>query len=109
MHVTIAVTASWSNMEIANDLVHPYPSLYPTTLLALRIKSFAVVFAFALLDIFASAKCPRGRRVGVAYFIAGIAASRLLRICWRVGAVALSTVGWVQMCSLVLCGVPIQS
>lgn len=92
MHVAIAVTASWGDMEITNDLVYPYPTFDPASFLALRIQSFAVVFTFALLDIFASAECPGYRRVGVSYFVASITTSCFLCVRWRGGAVALATV-----------------
>jgi hypothetical protein len=95
VHVTIAVTAPWSNMKVANNLVHPDASLDSTTLLTLRIKPFTIVLAFALFDIFTSTKGPRGRCIGVSDFIAGIAASWLLSICWGNGTVAFATVGRV--------------
>lgn len=92
MHVAIAVTASWGDMEISNDLVYPHPTFDTAAFLALLIQSFAVVFAFALLDIFASAKCPGSRRVGVSYFVTGVATPGLLCVRWGGGAVALATV-----------------
>lgn len=92
VHVAIAVTASWSDMEIANDFVYPHPTFDPAAFLALRIQFFAVVFAFALLNVFAAAKCPGDGRVGVTYFVTSITTSWLLRIRWGGGAVALATV-----------------
>ena len=92
MHVAIAVTASWGDMEIANDLVYPHPTFNAATFLALLIQSFAVVFTFALLDVFASAKCPGNRRVSISNFVAGVTTSCLLCVRWGCGAVALATV-----------------
>lgn len=37
MHVTIAVTPPWCNMEVANDFVHTNTALNATALIALRI------------------------------------------------------------------------
>lgn len=92
MHVAIAVTASWGDMEIANDLVYPHSTFDAASFLALLIQPLAVVFAFALLDVFASAKRPGNRRVSVSYFVAGVTASFLLCVRWGGRAVALATV-----------------
>lgn len=92
VHVAIAVTASWGDMEIANDLVNPHPTFDAAAFLALRIQLFAIVFAFALLDVLAAAKGPGDGRVGVAYFVTSITTSCLLCVRWGGGAVALATV-----------------
>jgi hypothetical protein len=43
----------------------------------LLVEVFGVVFSFALLHTFAAAKRPGHGGVGVAYFVAGVAAARL--------------------------------
>lgn len=58
VHVAIAETASWGNVEVSNDLVHAESSLNSAAFFSLRIEPLSIVFPLTLLDTLSLAKCP---------------------------------------------------
>ena len=92
VHVAIAETASWSNVEISNDLVDSDSSLNTASFFALLVESFAVVFPFALLHAFALSESPGNAGVCLSNFLASVTTSLLRRTRWGSCTVATSTV-----------------
>lgn len=58
VHVPIAETPPGCDMEIANNFVYPQASFYTTALFSLGVETLAVMFPFALLNVFSAAKRP---------------------------------------------------
>jgi hypothetical protein len=106
VHVAITEAAARGDVEVANNLVNAQPALDSAALVALLIQLLAVVLALALLDVFAPTESPGGLRVRVLDFLAGVAASGLLRIGRGLCAVARTAVVWVEMDSDLVTGVP---
>lgn len=102
VHVTIAETTSWSNVEVANDLIDSDSSLNTASFLSLGVQSFSVMFALALLDVLASPEGPGNTSIGLSHFVASIAAAWFLCVRRRFCAVTSSTVVGVQMCCLII-------
>lgn len=75
VHCAVAETATWRQVEIPYDFVHPESAFDSTPLLALRVELLAVVLPLALLHVFAFSKSPADAGVGFAHFFAGGAAA----------------------------------
>lgn len=58
VHVAIAETPSWRNVEVSNDLIDSEPAFYAASLLSLSIQSLSVVFALTLLNVLTSSEGP---------------------------------------------------
>ena len=97
VHCSITETPSWRNVEISNDFVDPESAFDPTALPTLSVQFFAVVFALALFDVFATAKSPGDRGVGFAHFFAGVAAAGLHSCGGRNGTIAVAAVLRVEV------------
>jgi hypothetical protein len=109
VHIAIAETTARCHMEIANDLIDSKASFYSASLSSLRIQSLSIVFALALLDVLTSSKCPGDRSIGLADFVASVAAPWLLRVRRRICTIAFATIVWSKMCSLVFHRVPTRT
>jgi hypothetical protein len=92
VHVTAAKASAGSKVEVTNDLVHTQTTLDTASLLALGIQLLAIVFSLALLNTLATAKGPRGLRIGFTDFVASLAAPSLSSIGRRLSAVTATTV-----------------
>ena len=92
VHVTIAETASWSNVEVPNDLVDSDSSLNTASFLSLGVQSFSVMFAFALFDVLASSESPGNTGISLSHFVASVTAAWLLCVRRWVCAVTSSAV-----------------
>ena len=73
VHVAIAETASWGNVEVAHDLVDSDSSLNTASFLSLSVQSLSVMFALTLFDVLASSESPRNTCVCLSHFVASIA------------------------------------
>jgi hypothetical protein len=94
MHMQIAIGKRLPrcDVEIANDLVYADGALQAAALAALGVEVFGVVLALALLDAFAAAKRPGYGGVGVAHFVACVAAAGFGGAGGGWGAVAFAAV-----------------
>jgi len=99
MHMRLSITEALSGreVEVANDLVDADAAFDPAAFTALRVELFAVVFALALLNIFAAAEGPGDGGVGFADFGAGVAAAGFYGVGRGGGAVALAAVFGVEV------------
>lgn len=94
MHVPIAVTAPWSNVKVADDLVHPNATFNAAPFLSLLVQPLTVVLALALLNRVSllATKLPCSGSIRVPHFVAGITAAWLLGIGWRICTIACAAV-----------------
>lgn len=92
VHVAVAKAAAGGDVEVTDDLVHAQPTVDAASFVALGLEVLGVVFPFALLDALSGAEGPR--RLGICFtdLVAGVAASRLLRVVGRGCAVARTAV-----------------
>jgi len=95
VHVAVAEAAAGGDVEVADDLVDAQSAVDAAPFVSLLLELLGVVFPFALLDAGAGSEGPGGLRVGFLDFLAGVAASCLLRVVWGRGAVAGTAVGGV--------------
>jgi hypothetical protein len=75
MHIPIRVALPRRNMEVTNDLVDADATLDAAAFSSLFVEVLGVVLALALLDAVAAAEGPGYRGIGVAHFVAGLAAA----------------------------------
>lgn len=97
MHLSVAETFPRRKMEVSDDLVDADSTFNPAAFAALLVELLSVVFALALIDVFAAPEGPGGSGVGVADFGAGIAAAGLRSGRGCIGAVAAAAIGRVQV------------
>lgn len=89
-------------MEVSDDLVDADATLEPAPFLTLRIKVFGIVFALALFHAFAAAKGPRNGGIGIADFVARVAAAGFGGSGRGRRTVAFTAVVRVEVCRFVL-------
>jgi hypothetical protein len=58
MHIPVAETPSWRDMEIAHNFIYPHNSFDSASLFPLRVEAFTVSFAFTLLNALTPPKRP---------------------------------------------------
>jgi hypothetical protein len=107
MHIAVAETPSWSNVEVANNFVHSKTSFNSASFLSLGIQSLSIVLALALFHVLTSPKSPRYTCVRLSDFVASITAALFDCIWRRICAIASATVIGVQMRSLVVSGMTV--
>jgi hypothetical protein len=92
VHVAIAETPSWSNVEVPNDLVDSKTSFNPASFLSLGIQSLRVVLALTLLYILSTAESPGNTGISFSNLVASVTTARLLCICRRGCTITSTTV-----------------
>jgi len=101
VNVSVAERFARCKVEVTNHLVDTNATLNSASFLTLRIEFLRIVFAHALLDVFATAKRPGDGGVGLTDFLAGVTAAVLDSGLWRWSAVTLSTVIRIQMLGII--------
>lgn len=101
VRVAVAEAAARREVEVAHHLVDAEAPLDAAALLLLLRQPLRVVLALALLDVVAL-EGPALASVGVADFLARVAAARLLRVFGRLGAITLAAVFGVEVDGKVL-------
>ena len=107
VHISVAETPPWRNVEVSNDLIDTNSSLYAASFLALGIQSLAVVFALALLYIFSSSKGPRLAGICLSNFVTGVTTAGFLCSRGSGCAITCTAVLRIQMRRLIF-SVPVK-
>ena len=58
VHVTVAETPSWCDMEVSDNLVDPQAAIDTAPLATLGVQPFCIVLAFTLLHILSTLESP---------------------------------------------------
>lgn len=97
VHLGIGEGLSRSNVKVSDNLVDPETSVDTATLLGLSLELLLESFFLALLNACSVAECPPLGSICLTDIVASLTAAGLFRGFGGAGAVAFTTVVWVEM------------